>query len=75
MQSRLDQGRSFYFGNAKEFQVILLEVGLCYHAIYEQAKDISDAGSFKHEDLQKPSISTFRHVSLSDIKNDQDAFL
>ncbi|KAG0559668.1 hypothetical protein KC19_10G122000 [Ceratodon purpureus] len=60
----------FQIENAKDFQVILLEVGLCYHAIYEQAKD-NMVGKWSFQHLGQVS-STFRPASVDDIHNDQD---
>ncbi|KAG0559697.1 hypothetical protein KC19_10G124100 [Ceratodon purpureus] len=62
----------FQIENAKTFQEILLEVGLCYHAIYEQAKGVSDARNFQQfEDLRQSS--TFKPAPVTDIDLDQVA--
>ncbi|KAG0559666.1 hypothetical protein KC19_10G121800 [Ceratodon purpureus] len=62
----------FQIENAKDFQVILLEVGLCYHAVYEQAKDVSgNLWNFQHLG-QGTSAFTFRPASADKVREDQD---
>ncbi|KAG0553894.1 hypothetical protein KC19_12G047400 [Ceratodon purpureus] len=58
--------------NQNAFREILLEVGLCYNAIYEQAKSISQEWDKVHpDDLRQPSVSVFVPASPSDVQEDQ----
>ena len=60
---------AFHVQNENAFQVILLEVGLCYHAICEQAKGCEC--KFQNlEDLRESS--TFEPASMKDIDEDRE---
>lgn len=59
----------FHIQNENDFQVILLEVGLCYHAIYEQSKGMSEVWNFQLKDLR--DSSTFQPAHPSDVDADQ----
>lgn len=61
----------FQIQNERAFQEILLDVGLCYNAIYEQAEGASKERNFQLEDLR--GSPTFDHASASDIDEDHRA--
>ena len=63
----------FQIENDKDFQVILFEVGLCYHVIYEEAKSCMNEikWSFQHEDLRNSFV--FSPAPISDVHKDQEA--
>ena len=57
--------------NEIAFEEILLDVGFCYNAIYEEARSRSEDKDFP-EDLRKKS--TFKPASLDDVQEDQSDF-
>jgi len=58
----------FQIQNEKAFQEILLDVGLCYTAIYDRAEGSSKEWNFELVDLR--GSSTFQHASTADIDED-----
>ncbi|KAG0577402.1 hypothetical protein KC19_5G153600 [Ceratodon purpureus] len=63
----------FQSQNENAFRDILLDVGLCYNAIYEQAKRKSAEGIVLPHDLRQPSV--FEPASDSDVDADKEDLL
>ncbi|KAG0600863.1 hypothetical protein M758_11G067000 [Ceratodon purpureus] len=60
---------AFEIQNENAFRVIFLELGLCYHTIYEQAKDNSGECNFEVKNL---CVSrTFESASIDDVNEDR----
>lgn len=62
----------FQTRNEHAFRVIVLDVGLCYNAIYEQAKSMSGESSVLPNDLRHPSESVFVPAGSADVQGDQE---